>query len=511
MLSWSVLLLCITLIAVVYIWSKPSVLPLPPGPKKIPFLGSLLEMPRTLEWQTFAQWSKDYGSDVIHARVAGVDIIILNSIQAAHDLLDRRSALYSGRPRFVMAAELMGWGWQFSAMIGERWRERRRLFQQRFPSSNNAVHQPRLTEFIRVLQLQLLESPDDFMNIVRHTFGGVILALAYGIKIEPTNDPLVKMAEYAIHTLTIAAVPGAFLVDVLPILKYIPEWFPGASFKRKARVWREVALNFRDMPFAISEQEIEQGTSQPSFTTLCLDDLDPTRDVEYQRQIIKDTAGMFFSAGSDNIVSVVQSFILAMLCNPDIQAKAQLELDELLQHQRLAVYDDEPFLPYLSAVVKEVFRWQNPTPIGIPHRLDQDDTYKGFHLPAGSMIIGNQWAMLHDENDYPEPFKFNPERFLKNGHLDPTVKDPLSVAFGFGRRFCPGSHIAVQAVWLAAASILSTFNIYKAVDNEGNAIEPSLEYHSALIYRPLPFKCNIKPRSTEAVFLVHSAFDQSSG
>jgi hypothetical protein len=84
---------------------------------------------------------------------------------------------------------------------------------------------------------------------------------------------------------------------------------------------------------------------------------------------------------------------------------------------------------------------------------DSDDEYGGYFIPARSFVIANAWyfqplltpffyskvlicrAMLHDPAAYPDPFKFKPERFLKDGKLDETIKDPKEIAFGFGRRY----------------------------------------------------------------------------
>jgi len=106
--------------------------------------------------------------------------------------------------------------------------------------------------------------------------------------------------------------------------------------------------------------------------------------------------------------------------------------------------------------------------------------------------------MLHKEDIYPDPFTFNPDRFIKDGKLNPAMKDPVHAAFGFGRRICPGRFMAMSAMWIALASIIATFDITKAIDENGEVIEPSYEYVSALVRLPLPFKCSIKPRSPEA-------------
>jgi cytochrome P450 len=84
--------------------------------------------------------------------------------------------------------------------------------------------------------------------------------------------------------------------------------------------------------------------------------------------------------------------------------------------------------------------------------------------------------MMHDEQSYPDPFSFKPERFIKSGKINPAIKDPVTIAFGFGRRICPGRYMAYSSVWLVVASLLATVNITKFIDSDGVVIEPSGEY-----------------------------------
>ena len=78
-------------------------------------------------------------------------------------------------------------------------------------------------------------------------------------------------------------------------------------------------------------------------------------------------------------------------------------------------------------------------------------------------------AILHDPEAYPEPDKFKPERFLNE---DGTVRDDpmLSLAFGIGKRICPGRHIVDATIFIVTSSILSVFNVTKAKDENGNEI-----------------------------------------
>jgi len=235
-------------------------------------------------------------------------------------------------------------------------------------------------------------------------------------------------------------------------------------------------------------------------------DADENSDTNHKRELIKDVAGMVFIAGADTTTSAIHTFFLAMVCFPDVQMKAQEELDRVVSG-RLPDFGDVPDLPYVSALVKEVIRWQPVFPYGGPHVSTQDDVYEGYHIPNGSMVFPNAWAMLHNEDNYPDPSAFKPERFIKDGQLDPNIRDPFMIAFGFGRRLCPGSHIAASTLWIAAASVLATLNIFKSVDKDGRVIEPSCEYHSAILRHPLPFECSIKPRSNIAEDLIRSVVD----
>ena len=74
------------------------------------------------------------------------------------------------------------------------------------------------------------------------------------MKVQPYGDPYIKIAEEANASISELLIPGAFLVDIIPILKYVPEWFPGARFQRKAAVMRKHAGIMRNTTFAATEE-----------------------------------------------------------------------------------------------------------------------------------------------------------------------------------------------------------------------------------------------------------------
>jgi len=333
-----------------------------------------------------------------------------------------------------------------------------------------------------------------------------MMDVTYGIGVHSSDDPYIHIAKDAMHGMSVASVPGAFLVDTIPALKYVPEWVPGAGFQRKAREWRKVTRDLMEVPFAEAKRKIALGTSAISFTSLNLRNLDDSKDGAKagREKIVKASAANMYGAGADTTVSALGTFILAMLANPDAQRKAQAEIDSVVGTGQLPDFADEEALPYVSAIVKEVLRWKTVTPIAIPHYLAVEDEYRGYRIPAGSVVVGNAWAILNDEEVYPDSQTFKPERFLLDGKLNPAIRDPDVAAFGFGRRVCPGKHMAAASLWITIASILSTFIINKLVDEDGNTVEPSYEYFSGLISTPLPFECFITLRSSLAVEVVQS-------
>jgi len=206
-------------------------------------------------------------------------------------------------------------------------------------------------------------------------------------------------------------------------------------------------------------------------------------------------------AAVETTVSVLQMFFLAMALNAHVMRKAQDELDRVLGGERLPDFSDQENLPYISAITKELLRWGCPVPIGIPKRVVEDDTYNGYFIPAGATIIENIWAIFQDESIYPAPQIYDPERYLKDGKLDPCVKDPEERIFGSGRRICPGRYFAMRTLFINIACILTIFDIEAPI---GEKLEARFNQEN-IIRKSTPFKCMIRPRSDASLRMMKSA------
>ncbi|KAH9044125.1 cytochrome P450 [Lactarius hengduanensis] len=476
-----------------------SRLPYPPGPKRIPIIGNLLDMPSREEWVTYKKWSDQYGSDVVHVDVLGTHMVIINSAKAANELFGKRSSIYSDRPSLVALNTILGMDWATGFIpYGARWRSLRRGLHAHFHPAAAKMYRPLEQHAVHRLLRNLLQEPESFSQHLRHMAGQVILAIAYGIDVRPQGDPYVDLAEKALHAVSLASSMGGGLFDLVPWLIHMPHWFPGASFKREGRNRRPHVTAMIDEPYALVQAALVDGTANSSVAatlTTQLNDKSTTEDI----RLAKILPGNMYLGGADTTVAALQTFFLAMALYPEVQHAAHAEIDAVLGDSRLPDFSDEDKLPYVSAVLKEVLRWHPVAPLGIPHRVTKGDMYEGYFIPAGSIVIGNAWAIMHDPATFPEHSRFQPERWLAPGA--PAFP---AVAFGFGRRECPGRFMARESVWAAIVGVLAAFEISPVEDDP-----PKELFASGIVAYPEPFKCLVHPRSEAFAALVRATANES--
>ena len=164
-----------------------------------------------------------------------------------------------------------------------------------------------------------------------------------------------------------------------------------------------------------------------------------------------------------------------MVACPEIQKRAQDELDTVVGRTRTPNFSDAPDLPYIQALVKESLRWRPALPFGIPHAPTEDDWYEGMFIPKGTLCIANLWQCHHDPASYgPDAANFNPERFLdEHGKLIPgptETRDDGHSTYGFGRRACVGKHAANDSLFIDIATVLWAARLEPARDENGKEI-----------------------------------------
>lgn len=468
---------------------------LPPGPPRKFLIGNLFDIPLEKEWQTYDKWSKVYG-DLTYLNLCGASILFVNSHALCSELFEQRGGIYSNRFHSTMLNDLAGWDWSVATMQpGETWRRHRAIIHQYFGKPALTQYHGIFENSAKNLLYRLYQSPEKFEELPRYALGALIIEMVYGIKTLPTNDPYITVADNVIKLIAAASAPGAYFVDFIPILKYIPSWFPGAGFQKKAkRLGAEIAA-MANVPFNVTKAAIETGNAPSSILGTFLRDLEDTK--EYQtgedEKTIRDVGAVAYMAGIDTTESTLLVFFLVMLLYPDVQKKAQKELDDVLGGDTFPSLDGRKNLPYVEALCKEVFRWHAVVPTGFPHMLKEDDTIGEYFVPKGTVVLGNAWSLLHSESVYGNDADiFNPERFLK-----PDAKYPDS-AFGFGRRICPGRYFADTMVFIMISHILYTFSITPHEGPAGPELPDIDNCIPGLLSRPRPFKCKFTPRSSQS-------------
>ncbi|KAI0736491.1 cytochrome P450 [Fomitopsis betulina] len=486
---WDLILICaLAFFAYTYVRDARR-LPIPPGPRGLPVLGNALQIPREQSWLQFTEWAKRYGP-VMHLSVVENPIIILSSREAIIDLLEKKSIMYSDRPVVPMAGQLAGLD-RYPALLpyGHRLREGRKLMlgavNPRKAAELHVIQEAKTAEFV----IRLAREPSEFRAHIHWLVTAIALQVTYGLSAGSSDDPFVLSIAKALGDFSDIAAPGAYLVDGLPFLKYVPEWFPGASFKTKAREVGDYNRALEVDLYREAQAQLERGHAAQSFVADFLARNPPPTSMDHE--LCRQVATQFYGAGSDTTASALLSFFLIMARHPDIQQKAQAEVDAVIG-DRPPTFSNRQNMPYVEAVLKEVHRWSPVLPIALPHQVRSEDVYAGYRIPAGSTVLPNTWAVLHDPALYPSPDEVIPERYLNRSDqfLNP---DPQDFAFGYGRRVCPGRMLAEDTFFIAATYVLASFDIGEAFPLAGDEIK----YTGGVISHAADFTCSITPRISD--------------
>ncbi|KAJ7123607.1 cytochrome P450 [Mycena epipterygia] len=484
---------------------------LPPGPPGVFFFGNLFQLSSRV-WLDFSTWKAVYGqfsgdfnrSHITHCQ----PIVVLNTSKAAADLLDRRAGIYSDRPENIVASELMTDGLlMVFSHYGDIWRRMRRAVHEGLHKTVvNKFHPIQAKEAI-LLTHHLLVNPSAWDSHFRRTSASVILSMVYDIPpLLSEHDPKITLINDFVERLVHAAYPGTYLVEYFTWMRYFPTWL--AKWKRDALEQHRVDNAMFEALFNEVVHRVAQGDQGTSFCGTLLEQEDRHGLNEKESAWL---AATLYSGGAETSSAVLAWFLFVMLSFPKVMRQAQEELDTVIGRSRMPTFADYNNLPYLRALVKETLRWMPLAPIGLPHRLIQDDYYEGHFIPKGSIVIANVWALNRDPEIYgADAHLFEPSRHLdKNGQLTvmfPETKGEGHHSFGFGRRICVGQHVANNSLFINIANILWAFTISPLTDAHGVPILPEQteSVNMGLVIRPPPFKCVFTPRFPDVAGIVEN-------
>ncbi|OCH92572.1 cytochrome P450 [Obba rivulosa] len=492
----------------------------------------------------FLRWAQQYG-EIYYLRLGLQDVVVLNTAEAADALLSNRSKTYSGRVAPHVAHDILSDGQRMVFMPYARdWKISRRAI-------SNTVG-PGAAKQIRLFQdlesrtalfdlmnyshktVETLNPPSldnvpegHWFNLIRRYSTSIPMYVTYGKRVNRTvNNPQVGKVYDVVGNFTRMAQPGNYFADVVPILRMLPDSL--ASWREEAKSKHQWELGLYGGLLEEEKDILRRGAVRDSFLNTYLRARTAaghpeapgngvTTDMWMRDTMLAYTAGTILEAGSDTTATAILTFVLLMLSYPHVLKRAREEIDSVVGNERIPTFDDEEHLPYMVACIQEMLRCHPPIIMGIPHRADEDDEYKGYHIPKGATVIGNLWAIHMDPTKYPNPTEYDPERFLGQSTRRTSGPDPrgrVQYAFGFGRRFCAGKDVGEASLFIVCSRLLWGLNFYAPSDPiTGKARVPAFwdedaTWSKGFIAVPRPFEVCFSPRSKKHEEIIRRSFEE---
>ncbi|KAF9809439.1 hypothetical protein IEO21_07391 [Rhodonia placenta] len=295
---------------------------MPQGPFRWPLIGNILQVSQVHPWLTYSCWAKVYG-DIIHLDALGQHIIVINSAKVARELLDKRSAIYSGRPHLVRTMSLVGFD---SSLVmqpyGDKLRQQRRFISQDFSVAAVPRYYDIQEAVARRLVLGVINDPGSLESQIKINIASIIILVMYGYTVKGTDDPFITRSLEAMDNFNASMTPGVWIVDMIPQLKYLPSWTPGATFLKTAKAWRKHLFTTNWMAYLWSKENLADGTARvPNLCASVLTEMEGKVTPQLEESLSWRSPFIPHYCTPQNI-STILSFILAMLRFPDVQKKA---------------------------------------------------------------------------------------------------------------------------------------------------------------------------------------------
>jgi len=486
---------------------KTTPLPLPPGPPPKPIVGNYFDVPKDKPWIKYLEWSRKYNSDIIHMKLFNTHIFYVHSLETITELLDKRSRNYSSRPHNPMFKFIGVEEYTPFQPYGDTWRAQKRILKEGLGKTVIPAFNDLQVERAHLFLDLLIDEPNNIPGHCSMLGASVTMGIlfAYDVDLRGKQGIYQRAAESGAISSSKLLAPGYTLAGVFSFLRSVPPWFPGATVQKAAAESRDASFLYRNGPIGWVKKNMLAGKSRDCVAARLMEKrMKPNGTIE-DEETLKDALAGLYLAGVDTMKHTLNVFFLAMTLHPAVQKKAQEEIDRVVGSQRLPTFGDRPALPYIDAIFREVLRWRPVVPLGFVHTTVEDDVYNGVFIPKGAFVFPSTWGISRNEAVYSEPDSFIPDRFIKpDGTLN---DDDVSYGFGHGRRVCSGVYLAKSMVWVAIASVLATFNIKKAKDENGVEIDIDPDaFEDGIATYPKPYKCSVSPRTSHAEYMIrHSA------
>ncbi|KAJ1278237.1 hypothetical protein BS78_04G063900 [Paspalum vaginatum] len=437
---------------------------LPPGPWRLPVIGSLHHLVgKPHAHRAMADLARRHSAPLMHLQLGEVTFVVASSPAAAREILRTHESSFASRPsssakHAMMSSDGAGLA---SSPYGAHWRQLRRIYIQELLSARRvrSFRHVREEEVARLVAgVAVAAKAGEAANVSERAAVAVTDAAVRAIigdRFQRRDEYLEGMAEVGKLLL------GFSLADLFPSSR-LAELVSGTT--RRAEATRRKMFELMDCAIRQHQERRSDVDSEEDEDILGVllrihHDHEEGYEIPLTMGGVKDIILDLFLAGTETSAATLQWAMSELVRNPRILQKAQAELRDKLQGRATVTEDDLPGLNYLKLVIKETLRLHPAAPLLI-RECGEPCKVLGYDVPRGAHAFVNAWTINRDPEHWADAEAFWPERFefearavdLRGG------ADLEFISFGAGRRMCPGVAFAGAVMELALAAMLYHFD-----------------------------------------------------
>ncbi|MED6192226.1 hypothetical protein PIB30_008101 [Stylosanthes scabra] len=428
---------------------------LPPGPPYIPYIGNLHQLKQPFH-RTFYHLSQKYGK-VFSLRFGSRLVVVVSSQTAAQECFSKNDIVVANRPHFLTGKYV---AYNNTTLLlspyGDHWRNLRRIATLEVLSTHRVTSflEIRRDEIMRLVRKLAQECTNGFNKVElsskfsEMTFNTIMRMVSgkryYGEDCDVSDVEKARVFRETIKELMAmggANNPG----DFISVLR----WFDLDGLDSKLKRISKITDSF--LQELVDEHRSGKGNNSDTMIDHLLTQQHSNPEY-YTDGIIKGLILVMLLGGTDTSSVTLEWAMLNLLNHPKIIERARKEIDTLIKHDRLIDEPDISKLSYLQNIVYETLRLHPAAPLSVPHLSSEDFTLEGYKVPQNTIVLVNAWAIHRDPDVWSEDStQFKPERFEKEGEANKLL------AFGIGRRACPGANLAQRTVNLTLGLLIQCF------------------------------------------------------
>ncbi|PAN04407.1 hypothetical protein GQ55_1G062900 [Panicum hallii var. hallii] len=440
-----------------------SGLRLPPGPWRLPVIGSLHHLLGSpLPHRAMAGIARRLGAPLIYLRLGEVPVVVASSPDAAREFMKTHDVSFATRPWTPTMRVFVedGEGLVF-ARYGALWRQLRKisileLLSARRVHSFRGVREEEARRLVAAVAAAGEGAAVNVSERIAVLITDTAVRSMIGDRFERREEFLENLAE------GIKITSGFNLCDLFPSSRLV-RLVSGTERRAQANHRR----NFELMDYAIKQHEQRRAAMVESADgTVEKEDLvdvllriqrEGGLEVPLTMGMIKAVILDLFGAGSETSANTLQWAMSELVRNPNVMQKAQAEVRGKLQGKPMVTEDDLADLRYTKLIIKETLRLHPVVPLLVPRECREPCKVMGYDVPKGTTVFVNVWAINRDPRYWDDAATFRPERF-EAGTVDFKGTDFEYTPFGAGRRMCPGMAFAQASMELVLAALLYHFD-----------------------------------------------------